>query len=679
MTLCFCGGTHMSNRKILAVILSLTMVFGSLPMTVLAGEEADIGIAEEDLPEPEGGEDQGPEEDPAAAAAAAQAPAEEAAEQAAAEAQAAAEEAAEQAAAEAQAQAEEQAAKEAEAQAAAGAQAGVEPKAGEDPQPGADDQSGEDAHAGEQAADPKEDGESGGADAGEGGDSGEGGYAVGGDAGDENGSSITYISRTWDGTKVVSTDETADSSIQPFPADGNITSGWYYLDSDVTKDGRIESITGDVNLILGDGYTLDVKGLYVPQGTTLSIYAQSDSEDAGTLYSRPSSGGAAIGGKSGSNNGNITIYGGNIIAEGDDNCAGIGTNDGKRGGAIIIYGGTITAEGGKDGAAIGGGRNRDGGDITIYGGDITANSPDDSNCPEDGAGIGGGRSGDGGMIGIYGGTITTYSRDGAGIGGGDDGAAGDIFISGGTITSTKVNQGQGARIGSGCDGSGGTITINGGTITTSGGSGAGIGGGKGNVGVTTITITGGDITCTGSYGIGNGSESSAYTPVTLDYTNDTKDSISINASSFNGNVTLEMPFGRYIDGELVQSLTAGEVEDNSTLSGGVLKAPNGQIDSPVTYTQYSRSDAGATVGTENTTEVYTEVTSDIMDNYPDGLTTGDYVVKSSIKINDHVYVKKGCTVNLIIINGKTVNFKQGLGCGLKKNGRTEYLQRPDRE
>lgn len=43
------------------------------------------------------------------------------------------------------------------------------------------------------------------------------------------------------------------------PSDGNLVSGWYYLNSNVTKNGRIESITGNVDLILGDGYSLDVR------------------------------------------------------------------------------------------------------------------------------------------------------------------------------------------------------------------------------------------------------------------------------------------------------------------------------------------------------------------------------------------------------------------------------------
>ena len=250
--------------------------------------------------------------------------------------------------------------------------------------------------------------------------------------------SVSYVEHKWNGSAVESETKTADAA--PVPSDGNMTSGWYYLNSNVTKNGRIESITGDVNLILGDGFTLDVKGLYVPVGSTLTIYGQNPdpSLDNGKIYSHPS-GGAAIGGYSGHDNGNIVIHGGNIVANGYDHCAGIGSNDGRTGGSITIYGGTVTAKGGRDGAGIGGGRNCNGGDITIYGGEITANGPTDSDTCENGAGIGGGSCGAGGNITIYGGTITTYSRDGAGIGGGDDGAGGNITIHGGSITSVKVN------------------------------------------------------------------------------------------------------------------------------------------------------------------------------------------------------------------------------------------------
>ena len=225
--------------------------------------------------------------------------------------------------------------------------------------------------------------------------------------------SADYVERSWNGTQVVS--ETKTVTAVPVPSNGNMTSGWYILNSNVTKSGRVESITGDVHLILGDGCTLDVKGLYVPAGTTLTIYGQS--AGTGRLYSHPS-GGAAIGGYKDHDNGRIVIHGGIIDAYGYDNCAGIGSNSRRTGDAIFIYGGDITAKGGSDGAAIGGGKNCSGGDITIYGGTITANGPTDSDTCENGAGIGGGNEGSGGNIDIFGGEITTYSRDGAGIGGG---------------------------------------------------------------------------------------------------------------------------------------------------------------------------------------------------------------------------------------------------------------------
>lgn len=68
---------------------------------------------------------------------------------------------------------------------------------------------------------------------------------------------ISYIKRAWNGTAV--TEQTATIDASPVPNDGKMVSGWYYLSSDIAVNGRIESITGDVNLILADGYTLNVK------------------------------------------------------------------------------------------------------------------------------------------------------------------------------------------------------------------------------------------------------------------------------------------------------------------------------------------------------------------------------------------------------------------------------------
>ena len=335
---------------------------------------------------------------------------------------------------------------------------------------------------------------------------------------------------------------------------------WYYVGTDITVKSRIY-LTGDMNLIIADGYTLDVKGIYIPQGSTLTIYAESDGETAGKIVSHPT-GGAAIGGKSGYDNGNIVIYGGNIEAAGGVNCAGIGSADGRTG-TITIYGGTVTAKGGNGGAAIGGGWYCDGGTITINGGNITANVPTDTDTCENGAGIGGGDGGDGGNITINGGNITTYSRDGAGIGGGDDGDGGNITINGGEIASIKVNQGQGALIGGGCDAAPGTITINGGTITTEGGSGAGIGGGKRNLANGTVTINGGVINASGSYGIGAG-EGGANFAIILGWTS-TDDRIT--ASTYGGNVIIADGKSFHNGSEVLEP---GTVTDMTKLNGKTL-------------------------------------------------------------------------------------------------------------
>ena len=300
----------------------------------------------------------------------------------------------------------------------------------------------------------------------------------------------------------------ATQTIDALPLQGDATTlpaGWYVVNSDITMDGRID-LTSNTNLILGDGYTLNVKGIYIPQGSTLTIYAQSDGENTGKIVSSPTSG-AGIGGKSGNDNGNI-----------------------------VICGGIIEAAGGNDCAAIGGGDGGDGGNITIYGGTITANGSDDSDICE----------------------------DGAGIGGGDDGDGGTITINGGTITSYKVNQGQGARIGGGCDAAPGTITINGGTITTEGGSGAGIGGGKGNPANGTVTINGGVISASGSYGIGAG-EDGADVAITLSWTSATDQ---IYASSFGGTVTIADGKSFYNGSEV---LSSGIIDDNSKFAGKTLQ------------------------------------------------------------------------------------------------------------
>ena len=119
-----------------------------------------------------------------------------------------------------------------------------------------------------------------------------------------------------------------------------LTNNWYVVNGEVITDSRI-TVSGTVNLILCDGVTLTaVKGIEVPDGATLNIYAQSGR--TGALE--------------------VTLP--------DNNTAGIGVSNGEDAGTININGGVITVESGVDAAAIGGGNS---GSVTFNGGNITAN------------------------------------------------------------------------------------------------------------------------------------------------------------------------------------------------------------------------------------------------------------------------------------------------------------------
>ena len=237
-----------------------------------------------------------------------------------------------------------------------------------------------------------------------------------------------------------------------------LTTGIYKLTGDVTIGSRIE-VTGDVTLLLSDGFTLNAtKGIHVKSGHSLTI-----------------NGGANNTGK--------------LIATNVDNCrAGIGGNDGENCGTIIINGGTLDIRGGLQAAGIGGGMNGSGSNITINGGTVTAYGGSES-----GAGIGGGKFGSGRDITISGGTVLAYG--GASDWGELDGSGGASYGTGGA-----------AGIGGGWGGSGSNITISGGTVTAAGGcglkgtgGGAGIGGGFRGKG-SNITISGGSVKPSSHYG-----------------------------------------------------------------------------------------------------------------------------------------------------------------------------------
>ena len=285
-----------------------------------------------------------------------------------------------------------------------------------------------------------------------------------------------YCSRSWNGSSVVSSIETANCTTLDntnFPT--ALSDGWYAVKGDVTVSDRIK-ISGDVQLILTDGCTLNAKnGINLPESSTLSIYGQSGGtgklnaeydgdtaiggeygESCGTLnvyggtVNANSTNEAAIGGGdsidgTSGNGGTVNVYGGTVNAVSDSGAA-IGGGDsatgtGGNGGTVNVYGGKLTA-GSSNSVAIGGGSSAtgpagNGGTVNVYGGTVDANSANDT-------AIGGGCSargtgGNGGTVNVYGGKLNAVSSSRAAIGGGlganrTPGSVGQTFISGGSVS-----------------------------------------------------------------------------------------------------------------------------------------------------------------------------------------------------------------------------------------------------
>ena len=146
--------------------------------------------------------------------------------------------------------------------------------------------------------------------------------------------SVSY--QGWDGEafveqSAVCTAVTSDETTWP--------EGWYVADG-IVSVGTIR-ISGTVNLILCDNASLTAKGIFLPDGCTLNIYAQS--EGNGELTSTGRNTGAGIGGYQDYGCGTLNIYGGVITATGDSTtpkaAAGIGGGGvGGSGGTVAIYG-----------------------------------------------------------------------------------------------------------------------------------------------------------------------------------------------------------------------------------------------------------------------------------------------------------------------------------------------------
>ena len=176
----------------------------------------------------------------------------------------------------------------------------------------------------------------------------------------------------------------ADGTLQSHTAteltssDHELTSGWYVVSEDVGitpytspdnsnfKTRRI-TVNGDVKLILADGATLDAAivqyypdwsqeiileaagGIHVPEGSSLTIYGQS--QGTGTINAATNSSNQAA------------IGGGNVSADGVNNSAG----------TITIYGGKVTATS-WGGAGIGGGGTYDAKIYSLIAGRVMGNT-----------------------------------------------------------------------------------------------------------------------------------------------------------------------------------------------------------------------------------------------------------------------------------------------------------------
>lgn len=352
--------------------------------------------------------------------------------------------------------------------------------------------------------------------------------------------SVSYIERTWDGTKVVNTTKTITEYTSITSSTTSMSEGWYVLDTDVKISDRI-NVSGDVHLVLKDGYTLTVpKGINTGAG---KFYVHGQENDTGKIVAITTNStnnnamiggdyqsgnpvnieidggsfeitwgsGAGIGDANNGAGGTIVINGGNIVLKGATyycGGAGIGGNSKNSATTVTVNGGRIQTDGGIESksALIGAGYSSkvEGNTVTINGGEINV-----SNTGK-GAAIGAGQYGSS-SININAGMITAQGYLGAGIGKGSETGYSypcPINISGGTINATSDN---GAGIGGGSDSANDTINISGGMINATSRRGAGIGGGS-SADNGTIIISGGTINANSTDGtaIGGGYQCAGY-------------------------------------------------------------------------------------------------------------------------------------------------------------------------
>lgn len=288
---------------------------------------------------------------------------------------------------------------------------------------------------------------------------------------------VSYVNRTWDGSKVVETPSTCTTYTE---ISGNnpsqekaLDGGWYVVKENASRKRIIIKAHHEVNIILCDGATLNsivtfehLGGIY---GTRLHVYGQEGGTGKLVADASNDEKNAGIGANTASDGykrlGELYVHGGKIEARGGKYAAGIGGAwylGNNYNGEVYVYGGEVYAYGGAYGAGIGGGQNDDGADVTVYGGTVWASGGTDS------AGIGSGEqtSGDrkGGTLTVWGGTVYGSGEGwGAGIGGGEDSDGAEVSINGGKVIAWAGKDAEGK---SGCafgsedgDGHRGTLRI----------------------------------------------------------------------------------------------------------------------------------------------------------------------------------------------------------------------------
>ena len=256
---------------------------------------------------------------------------------------------------------------------------------------------------------------------------------------------------------------------------GNETAGVWYVAYRDTAVAERPVFSADSHVLVLDGVTLTCeRGMEVPKSGSLTIYAQSLGDAAGTIIANAQGVGkaAGIGSSGGTEMGALTINGGKVFAYGGNEGAGIGTGGLENAnyyeagwwesGPFVLNNGYVVAQGGSKGAGVGNsltnyrwttgsrGFNPTVSQMRtdVHGGTLLATGGNDG----PGIGTSGGTCGgfslrvDGGEV------IALGGNNGSGIGGGSYEMCyqSDLYFVGGKVTAT-AGSGKGSIVGGSTD------------------------------------------------------------------------------------------------------------------------------------------------------------------------------------------------------------------------------------